>query len=200
MIMLKVLFSLTLICSTSAFSFHLDARDRKCFSEDVRADTIVMGKYKVPVYKPNSFETHPAVTIFIEVRDSNKKVVMSDQYTNEGKFIFQARTSGEHEICTTSNASVWINIDAGKPVEKDSEKVQETNDLQLRIFELRDLLNQVVAENNYQHNRKERMRQTIDSTNTRVFIWAITEFLLIIAMAAWQIHYLKRFFEIQRVI
>uniref|UniRef100_A0AC34F4P7 GOLD domain-containing protein n=1 Tax=Panagrolaimus sp. ES5 TaxID=591445 RepID=A0AC34F4P7_9BILA len=198
--MLKVLFALTLICSASAFSFHLDARDRKCFNEDVQADTMVMGKYKVPVYKPNSFETHPVVSIFIEVRDSTKKLVMSDQYTNEGKFIFQARTSGEHEICTTSNASVWINIDAGKPAEKESSKVQETNDLQLRIFELRDLLNQVVAENNYQHGRKERMRQTIDSTNTRVFIWAIVEFLLIVAMAVWQIHYLKTFFEVIRVI
>lgn len=39
-----------------------------------------------------------------------------------------------------------------------------------------------------------------DNTNSRVVWWAVFESFLLIAMAFGQIYYLKRFFEVRRVI
>lgn len=38
------------------------------------------------------------------------------------------------------------------------------------------------------------------STNRRVIVWFIFELLLIVALAVWQVYYLKKFFEVKRVV
>lgn len=39
-----------------------------------------------------------------------------------------------------------------------------------------------------------------ESTNARVLWWSIFEALVLVAMSAWQVYYLRRFFEVKRVV
>ncbi len=39
-----------------------------------------------------------------------------------------------------------------------------------------------------------------ESTNSRVVMWAVFEALVLVAMTLGQIYYLKRFFEVRRVV
>ena len=50
-------------------------------------------------------------------------------------------------------------------------------------------------------NVRARIHATINqSTNSRVVMWACFEALIILAMTVGQVYYLKRFFEVRRVV
>jgi hypothetical protein len=48
--------------------------------------------------------------------------------------------------------------------------------------------------------RERAHRDTSESTNTRVQWYSIIESVLLVGMSMWQIHYLRRLFEVKRVI
>ena len=48
---------------------------------------------------------------------------------------------------------------------------------------------------------RERVHRSInESTNQRVVMWAVFEAMVLVAMTLGQIYYLKRFFEVRRVV
>ena len=58
------------------------------------------------------------------------------------------------------------------------------NQLSLSIFQVRDRIHRAINEN----------------TNSRVVMWSFFEALVLVAMTLGQIYYLKRFFEVRRVV
>ena len=52
----------------------------------------------------------------------------------------------------------------------------------------------------YMRTRERVHRDTTESTNARVQWWSVFETFVLFAMSLWQIVYLKRFFEVKRVV
>jgi len=77
---------------------------------------------------------------------------------------------------------------------------EKLTDLQLRVRQLLDQVEQISKEQNYQRYREERFRMTSESTNQRVLWWSIIQTAILLSMGAWQTHHLKSFFEAKKLV
>lgn len=58
----------------------------------------------------------------------------------------------------------------------------------------------VKREQEYMQVRDRTHREINESTNSRVVMWSFFEALVLVAMTFGQVYYLKRFFEVRRVV
>ena len=153
----------------------------------------------------------PGVGMHVEVRDPDDKMILSKVYAAEGKFTFNSHTPGEHVICLYSNTSSWfagsqlrvhLDIQVGESAvdyQAVSQK-EKLSELQLRVRQLIDQVEQITKEQSYQRFREERFRATSESTNSRVLWWSLAQTLLLIGMGFWQMKHLKGFFEAKKLV
>ncbi|XP_044259040.1 transmembrane emp24 domain-containing protein eca [Tribolium madens] len=212
------LLSLFLVCTLFGFGhslyFHIGETERKCFIEEIPDETNVIVNYKVELYDPRSggfMPSSPGIGMHVEVRDPDDKILLSRVYSSEGKISFTSHTPGEHVICMYSNSSAWfsgsqlrvhLDIQVGEHAVNYGEVVQKEklSELQLRVRQLLDQVEQITKEQNYQRYREERFRQTSESTNSRVLWWSVTQTAVLLAMGAWQMKHLKSFFEAKKLV
>lgn len=68
------------------------------------------------------------------------------------------------------------------------------------IRELSGTLTGIKHEQEYMHVRNRIHRGINESTNSRVVMWSTFEALVLVVMTLGQVYYLKRFFEVRRVV
>ncbi|KAI1719126.1 emp24/gp25L/p24 family/GOLD domain-containing protein [Ditylenchus destructor] len=210
---LSLLSLFSLLSACRALYFHIAETEKKCFIEEIPDETMVIGRYKVQLYDPNTkgYGDYPNIGMHVEAKDPEEKVILSKLYTSEGMFTFTSHTPGEHLICLYSNSTAWFNgaqlrvhldIQVGEHAQ-DYQQVaakDKLNELQLRIRQLLDQVEQITKEQNYQRYREERFRQTSESTNSRVLWWSIGQTIVLLATGAWQMRHLKGFFEAKKLV
>ncbi|OAD55029.1 Transmembrane emp24 domain-containing protein eca [Eufriesea mexicana] len=200
--------------TTPGLYFHIAETERKCFIDEIPDETTVLVNYKVELYDPRTggfAQTRPGMGMHVEVRDPDDKMILSRVYSSEGRFSFTSHTPGEHVICLYSNSSSWFSgtqlrvhldihvsdhsIDYSNTAHK-----EKFTQLQLRLRQLLDQVEQITKEQNYQRYREERFRQTSESTNRRVFWWSLAQSVILLFMGAWQMRHLKSFFEAKKLV
>lgn len=194
--------------------FHIAETERKCFMEEIPDETTVLVNYKVELYDPRTggfMPSTPGVGMHVEVRDPDDKMILSRVYSSEGRISFTSHTPGEHVICLYSNSSSWfsgtqlrvhLDIQVGEHAVDYANIAQKEkfSELQLRLRQLLDQVEQITKEQNYQRYREERFRQTSESTYRRVFWWSVTQSVVLLVMGAWQMRHLKSFFEAKKLV
>ncbi|XP_017783386.1 PREDICTED: transmembrane emp24 domain-containing protein eca-like [Nicrophorus vespilloides] len=210
----SVIFLISLLEFTNGLYFHIGETERKCFIEEIPDETNVIVNYKVELYDPRSggfMPSSPGIGMHVEVRDPDDKIILSRVYSSEGRISFTSHTPGEHVICMYSNSTAWfsgsqlrvhLDIQVGEHAVNYGDVVQKEklSELQLRIRQLLDQVEQITKEQNYQRYREERFRQTSESTNSRVLWWSVTQTAVLIVMGAWQMKHLKSFFEAKKLV
>ncbi|KAK7479357.1 hypothetical protein BaRGS_00029435 [Batillaria attramentaria] len=204
----------SLFLTSSALYFHIGETERKCFIEEIPDETMVVGNYKVEIFDSNINDFVPTVYglgMHVDIRDPDDKVILSRTYAAEGRFTFTSHTAGEHIICLNSNSTAWLyagqlrvhlDISVGEHA-VDYSQVQakdKLSELQLRIRQLLDQVEQITKEQNYQRYREERFRQTSESTNQRVLWWSIAQTLILLLTGFWQMQHLKSFFQAKKLV
>ena len=101
--------------------------------------------------------------------------------------------------------AVMFNMDVGDAPKHETEgaagaKPDDHNKLEDQIKELAAALTSVKHEQEYMSVRDRIHRSINESTNSRVVLWAFFEALVLVAMTLGQVFYLKRFFEVRRVV
>ncbi|XP_063348990.1 transmembrane emp24 domain-containing protein 9-like isoform X2 [Pelmatolapia mariae] len=202
---------LNVLCSfVSALYFHIGETEKKCFIEEIPDETMIIGNYRTQLYDKQREEYLPATQglgMFVEVKDPDDKVILSQQYGSEGRFTFTSHTPGEHQICLHSNSSKFSLFAGGMlHVHLDIQVGEHTNDyaeiaakdklteLQLRVRQLAEQVDQIQKEQNYQRYRAEHFHQTSKSTNQLVLWWSIIQTLILVAIGTW--HLQKQFREV----
>jgi len=203
-----------LISLSEALYFHIAETERKCFIEEIPEETMVQGNYKLQLYDPrtNGFApSSPEIGMHMEIRDPDDKIIMSKVYSSEGKFTFTSHTPGEHVLCLYTNSTKWfsgtqlrvhLDISVGEHAidYANLAKNEKLSELQLRVRQLLDQVEQITKEQNYQRYREERFRQTSESTNSRVLWWSLGQTCILVVMGAWQMRHLKSFFEAKKLV
>lgn len=211
---LILLFITLCVPLSSSLYFHISETERKCFIEEIPDETVVIGSYKCELHDPKTggfMPSSPGIGMHVEIRDPDEKIILSKVYSSEGKFSFTSNIPGEHVICLYSNTTKWFSgsqlrvhldiqvgehaIDYGNVAQK--EKLTE---LQLRVRQLLDQVEQITKEQNYQRYREERFRHTSESTNQRVLWWSIIQTGILLVMGFWQMRHLRSFFQAKKLV
>ena len=145
--------------------------------------------------------------IDVKLVGPDKKVIYQGERETSGKYAFVAHMDGVYDYCFSNKMStmtpkiVKFSLDVGDPPKDTSKDDQEHHDkLSEMIQQLAVSMTSVKHEQEYMEVRDRVHRAISESTNSRVVWWAFFESLILVAMTGGQVYYLKRFFEVKRVI
>ncbi|KOB78635.1 CHOp24 [Operophtera brumata] len=179
--------------TAQSYTITVDAHAEECFFENVEADT-KMGL---------TFEIAEGGFLDIDVTISGPdgKVIHQGERESSGMYAFSA-TSINKEALTMLFQVVMFNLEVGESQAKPKEGETEVdhNKLEDMIKELGTTLKTVKHEQEYMQVRDRIHRSINESTNSRVVMWSIFEASVLLVMTLGQVYYLKRFFEVQRVV
>nr|XP_055033811.1 transmembrane emp24 domain-containing protein 9-like [Misgurnus anguillicaudatus] len=191
----------------SALYFHIGETEKKCLIEEIPDETMIIGNYRTQVYDKQKDEYLPATQglgMFVEVKDPDEKVILSRQYGSEGRFTITSHTHGEHQICLHSNSSkfalfaggmlrVHLDIQVGEHTNNYTEIAakDKLTEMQLRVRQLMEQVDQIRKEQNYKRYCEEHFRQTNESTNQRILWWSIFQALILVAFGFLQMRHLN---------
>lgn len=203
-------FSLVLFSTVLFQTFHwslefvvtVDAHTQECFMEKADAGTKLGLTFEVI---EGGF-----MDIDVKITGPEQNTIYNGEGESSGKYTFAAHTSGVYTACfgnmksTMTPKVVMFSIDVGEaprgapgaPGEQDANHTK----LEDMIRELSGTLTSVKHEQEYMHVRDRIHREINESTNSRVVLWSTFEALVLVVMTVGQVYYLKRFFEVKRVV
>lgn len=192
---------LAIICASQAYFINIDANAEECFFEKVKSGTKMSLMFEVA---EGGF-----LDIDIKIFGPDNKIIHSGDRESNGKYTFAAHMDGNYKYCFGNQMStmtpkiVVFSIDIGdKPKEQVDKEEGDANHNKLTemINELSTSLTGVKHEQEYMEVRERIHRSINDNTNSRVVLWSFFEALVLVAMSLGQVYYLKRFFEVRRVV
>ena len=142
----------------------------------------------------------------VRVVGPNDLEVYSQENVRDGRFGFAASPPGEYRACFTNEGMVQHSIqftylsgveakDLAGVIEHDHLKPIEAE-----LLRLDDILQGVRKEMLSLKTREANMRDTNESTNTRVTIFSFASIAIMCSLGLWQIFYLKRYFAEKKLI
>ncbi|GAA5949731.1 hypothetical protein JCM3765_007666 [Sporobolomyces pararoseus] len=176
-------------------TIDLQAGTKECFFEDLHTEDKMTVTYQV------AGGGHLDID-FTMTGPPNDKLMNQQHKKDTGTFSFTADTDGRFTYCfsnemsTVTGKTVSFNVHGVMYVEDDG----HTAPIEKEIRALSAALEDVKDEQEYIVVRERLHRDTAESTNDRVKYWSIVQAILLAAVCGWQIFYLKRFFEVKRVV
>jgi len=188
-----------LIPFINCYFVNVDAHAEECFFDKVTAGTKMGLTFEVA---EGGF-----LDIDVKITGPDEKVIYQGERESNGKYTFAAHVDGVYTYCFSNAMStmtpkiVMFSMDVGEPPKsQDAESEAHHNKLEEMIKELSTSLTSVKHEQEYMAVRDRIHRAINESTNSRVVMWAFFEAVVLVAMTFGQVYYLKRFFEVRRVV
>jgi len=184
-----------------AYFVTVDAHSEECFFDNVKAGTKMGLIFEVA---EGGF-----LDIDVKIYGPDDKIIHQGDRESNGKYTFAAHMDGNYRYCFGNQMStmtpkiVMFNMELGDaPAAEGEEGADEAshNKLETMIKELAGSLSGVKHEQEYMQVRDRIHRSINDNTNSRVVMWSFFEALVLVSMTIGQVYYLKRFFEVRRVV
>ncbi|KAF9346988.1 p24 complex component [Mortierella sp. AD094] len=187
---------LVTIQSVAAYNVIVPAQERRCFFEHLdKGDNLHV-----------SFQVGEGGNLDIDfwITDPNSVFVEDATKTAAATYNYEAKSSGKYEYCfsnafsTVTEKTVGFNSLVLKPYKEDT--THKVDPLENEIRELAAGIQEVRNEQEYTLARERTHRNTAESTNSRVVWWSLFQSGILFVVCVFQITYLKRFFEVKRVV
>ncbi|KAK0635597.1 emp24/gp25L/p24 family/GOLD-domain-containing protein [Bombardia bombarda] len=205
---------LLLIVSAQALKFDLEATSRpdkahrRCIRNFVSSNTLVVVTAIVDGYKGDGMQVNMHILDAVGNEYGKPKDIAGEQRT-----VFTSHADAAFDVCFENILTntkyvehpfrhVELDIDIGADA-KDWSAIQATEKLKPIETDLRrieELVAEVVGEMDYLRTREQKLRDTNESTNTRVKWFGFGTTFLLIGLWAWQIMYLRAYFRSKHLI
>ncbi|KAF9377889.1 p24 complex component [Podila verticillata] len=182
--------------AVAAFNVVVPAQERRCFFEnlDVKDNLHI------------SFQVGEGGHLDIDFMISDPSDILVEDASRSASATYNhvAKTKGKHQYCfsntfsTITEKTVGFNVLVIKPNKEDS--THKVDPLENEIRELSYQIEDIKNEQEYTVARERTHRDTAESTNSRVVWWSLFQSGILFLVCVFQITYLKRFFEVKRVV
>jgi len=190
---------LALLGIAQGYFVTVQPRKEECFHEYVKNNDKINMMYEVA---EGGF-----LDINVKVINAKNQVIYNKERETSGKMLFTADMQGPIRFCfnnkisTVTHKVVMFSIDVTEAAAAGEEDEDETHSkLETMMGDLASQMTTVKHEQEYMEVRERIHRAINENTNSRVVLWAFFESLVLIAMTVGQVYYLKRFFEVRRVV
>ncbi|XP_055378327.1 transmembrane emp24 domain-containing protein bai [Condylostylus longicornis] len=203
----KILFlTCVFVCLVEGIKFNLYPNTQKCLKEDMQANQLIVGEFEVTAV-PES----PEQTVDYIARDTRGHILSQKEHISKGKFTFTSEVYDTYEICFISKVPPHsrgitreVTLVTKKGIEtKSYEGIGEAaklKPLEVDLKRLEDLSDSIVQDFALMRKREEEMRDTNESTNSRVLFFSIFSMCCLLGLATWQVLYLRRYFKAKKLI
>ncbi|KAI9323315.1 emp24/gp25L/p24 family/GOLD-domain-containing protein [Dichotomocladium elegans] len=180
----------------NAISVDIPAHGRQCFYEELAVGDKMTLSYQVG--------EGGNLDIDFWISDPQDRVIKSTTRESTGTHVVEANHAGKYTYCFGNQMSsvtakaVSFNVHDSQKITTSSQA--HIDPIKAEIEELAASIFAIKAEQEYIVLRERQHRNTAESTNARVKWWSLGQLALLAAVCFWQIHYLKRFFEVKRVV
>jgi len=204
---------LLLVCfstfsKVNCYIITIDAHGKECFFEKVEFGAKLGLTFEIA---DGGFRD-----IDVKITGPDGKLMYGGERESSGKYTFAITTPGVYTYCFSNERStmtpkvIMFNTEvseARKPSEeKGAGEGEDPSDptnhgkLDDMIKELSTSLWSVKNEQEYMQVRDRNHRAINENTNSRVVMWSFFEAAVLVCMTVGQVFYLKRFFEVRRVV
>ncbi|KAF9302680.1 p24 complex component [Mortierella antarctica] len=182
--------------AVDAINVNVPAGDQRCFFEVLEKGDNLRVSFQVA--------EGGHLDVDFSLTDPNKVLVEDTRKSSSDTYNHEAKLTGKHVYCfsnsfsTVTEKQVAFNIQVIKP-----HKEEDTQKKDLLEVEIRDLaigIEDIKNEQEYTIARERTHRDTAESTNSRVVWWSLFQSAILFIVCVFQITYLKRFFEVKRVV
>lgn len=195
------------LAARAALGVQFDIRRRadKCLSDEVAQGSLVVVHYNV------IGAARGKTGVALAVKDPRGRLLKQDPDVDTSdddihKVTFLAEEGGSYSVCfvNANDAPARVLLDFKHGVEaKDYAEVAKREHLMPVEKELRkmeDTVDEIHREMLYMREREAAMRNTNESTNSRVLWFSFFSIVVLLAMGVWQVMYLKKFFKSKKLI
>jgi len=200
-----LILTLLLVHEISGITFYLKPNSKRCLKEEVLKGVLVSGEF--------TLSDSPGHKTDIVVTDTNGHVLYHREniHGDKGKFAFTTDAYDVFEVCFLTklppgvqgqDREVQLILKHGAEA-KNYDKLAEVGKLkplEVKLQQLEDLSESIVKDFAYMRQREEEMRDTNESTNSRVLYFSIFSMCCLLGLACWQIVYLRSFFKSKKLI
>jgi len=138
------------------------------------------------------------------INDPSGNAIKKHIRYSTGTVSVTATKDGRHEYCFSNHMSTIadkiVSFNVHGVIYVGDEAAEVVAPIEREIRELAHGLASVKDEQEYIVIRERTHRNTAESTNSRVKWWSILQAVVLFSVVAWQVYYLKSFFEVKRVI
>ncbi|KAK8050515.1 endoplasmic reticulum vesicle protein 25 [Apiospora phragmitis] len=201
------------VSSIQALKFDMQAshqhdRKERCIRNFVAKDTLVVVTAIVGGYKNDGMQVN------MKVRDAlGNDYGRAKDIAGEQRQVFTSHADAAFDVCFENvltgsrtpgdpNRHIELDIDIGADA-KDWSAIQASEKLKPVETELRrieEMIGEIVGEMDYLRSREQKLRDTNESTNTRVKWFGVGTTMLLIGLWGWQIMYLRAYFRSKHLI
>ncbi|KAK1972656.1 emp24/gp25L/p24 family/GOLD [Colletotrichum sublineola] len=196
----KLLLAAGFAHSSLAHNIQLPAHGRECFHETLHRDDKMTVTFQVG---DREFGSAGNLDIDFWITNPQGQYETFDKSVSNGDFSFDAKHDGKYTYCFGNehwgahSKEVSFNVHGIVYV---SETDVPADPLETEVRHLSELLAQVKDEQSYIVIRERTHRNTAESTNSRVKWWNLFVIGLVIGESVFQVWWLRRFFEVKRVV
>ncbi|KAK2023211.1 hypothetical protein LX32DRAFT_644795 [Colletotrichum zoysiae] len=186
--------------SALAHNIALPAHGRECFHETLHRDDKMTVTFQVG---DREFGSAGNLDIDFWITNPQGQYETFEKSVSNGDFSFDAKHDGKYTYCFGNehwgahSKEVSFNVHGIVYV---SETDVPADPLETEVRHLSELLAQVKDEQSYIVIRERTHRNTAESTNSRVKWWNLFVIGLVIGESVFQVWWLRRFFEVKRVV
>lgn len=197
-----------LLGGVQSIRFELQSAHTKCIAEDIKADSMTVGKYSV-VNPNDGYPIPDSHKVTVRVTSAYGNNYHYADHVDSGQFAFPAAEAGDYMACfwvldhkpplTLTIDLDWKTGVAAKDWSNVAKKGQ-VDVMELELKKLYDTVTSIHEEMFYLRGREEEMQELNQATNSRMAWLSFLSLFVCLSVAGLQLWHLKSFFERKKLL